>query len=165
VGGAHPTATDGTVGGAHPTATATDGTVGGAHPTPMANQRFTKRLRLLRAGEFERVFAARASAADAWIVLHGVANQLGHARLGLAASRRVGSATVRNRWKRLLREAFRLTQHELPPMDFICIPRAEAPPQLRELLASLPALAERIQRQTKPNAEQERTQRARDRRA
>jgi ribonuclease P protein component len=69
-----------------------------------------------------------------------------HPRLGLTVSRKVCTAVVRNRWKRLLREAFRLKQHDLPPFDFVCIPRAAAPPQLSHLLEALPALAQTIQR-------------------
>ena len=113
----------------------------------MTNQRFPKRLRLLRGGEFERVFAARTSAGDAWVVVYGAANDLGHPRLGLTVSRRAGGAAARNRWKRLLREAFRRTQHELPPLDLVCVPRAGAIPQLRPLMESLVTLAARVQRQ------------------
>jgi ribonuclease P protein component len=42
------------------------------------------------------------------------------ARLGVAASRAVGGAVVRNRCKRTVRELFRRHQHEIPPgLDFI----------------------------------------------
>jgi ribonuclease P protein component len=42
------------------------------------------------------------------------------ARLGVAASRAVGGAVVRNRCKRVLRELFRRHQHEIPPgLDLI----------------------------------------------
>ena len=112
----------------------------------MADFRFPKRLRLLRARDFERVFAARSSAADAWMTLYGAANDVGYPRLGLTVSRRIGGAAMRNRWKRLLREAFRLTQHQLPPLDLVCVARAPAPPVLRDLIETLPELAVRIER-------------------
>jgi ribonuclease P protein component len=45
---------------------------------------------------------------------------------------------VRNRWKRLLREAFRLEQHNLPPgVDFVLIPRLAVDPSLGVLRQSL----------------------------
>ena len=112
----------------------------------MPNHRFPKALRLLSPREFERVFAARLSAGDSSIVLYGAANDLEYPRIGLTVSRKVGTAIVRNRWKRLLREAFRLKQHELPSFDFVCIPRAATPPPLAHLLESLPELARTIQR-------------------
>jgi ribonuclease P protein component len=111
----------------------------------MTDHRFQKRLRLLSPKEFERVFAARVSVSDSWLVLHGDASAAGHPRLGLTVPRRVGGAVVRNRWKRLLREAFRLNQHELPAIDFVCVPRSTAP-ELRQLVESLHLLAQRLER-------------------
>ena len=49
-------------------------------------------------------------------------------RLGLSVGRRVGGAITRNRIKRLLRESFRLSQHELPPgYDLVINVRPHAP--------------------------------------
>jgi ribonuclease P protein component len=51
-----------------------------------------------------------------------VANQLGHARLGLAAGRRVGGAVRRNRAKRVLREVFRQNkERELAGIDLVLV--------------------------------------------
>ncbi len=110
----------------------------------MKNNSFPKRVRLLKASEFEHVFNARNSASDQWIVLFGAANELGHPRLGLTVSRRCGGAVVRNRWKRLLRESFRLTQHNLRAIDFVCVVRAQQPPGLEQLKRSVMTLSARV---------------------
>jgi ribonuclease P protein component len=112
----------------------------------MASQRFPKQTRLLTAKEFELVFSTRVSAGNSALVLYGAANDLGHPRLGLTVPRRIGGAVLRNRWKRLLREAFRLQQHELPAIDFVCVPRAASPPDLRQLMESFTSLTQRIER-------------------
>jgi ribonuclease P protein component len=46
------------------------------------------------------------------------------ARLGVITAARIGGAVVRNRARRLLREAFRLHQHELAaPVDLVLVAR------------------------------------------
>ena len=59
-------------------------------------------------------------------------------RLGIVATRKVGSAVERNRIKRKIREAFRKTAHCLPAVDFVIRPNAackDAPEE--EILRSL----------------------------
>ncbi|WP_233840269.1 ribonuclease P protein component [Dyella sp. 2HG41-7] len=54
-------------------------------------------------------------------------NDLGHARLGLAISKRVSKLAVdRNRIKRLVRESFRRARHRLPPVDLMILAREQA---------------------------------------
>jgi ribonuclease P protein component len=45
-------------------------------------------------------------------------------RLGVVTSRRIGNAVVRSRGRRLLRETFRLHQHEIgQPVDLVLVAR------------------------------------------
>lgn len=85
---------------------------------------FSKKLRLRKQAEFDHVYNGKAYAADDVLVMNGVRNELGHSRIGLSVSRKVGNAVERNRWKRLLREAFRTQRQELPKgLDFVARPR------------------------------------------
>jgi ribonuclease P protein component len=117
----------------------------------MDHERFLTQYRIRRSADFQRAFRRRSSAADQWIVICGHPNGLPHPRLGLSVSRRLGGAVVRNRWKRLLREAFRLARPQLPGgIDLIVIPRSGEKgtgpifPRLPSLLESLARLAERV---------------------
>ena len=83
----------------------------------MADHRLPRKMRLTRARQFDAVFAAKVRATAGPLVVWGTPNDAGHHRLGLAISRRAGNAVTRNRIRRLLRESFRLRQHELPLSD------------------------------------------------
>lgn len=74
---------------------------------------FRTRHRLTHAREFDAVYDARVrkSRGPLWVFTRP--NGLPHHRLGLAVSARLGGAVLRNRLKRLIREAFRLDQHVL----------------------------------------------------
>ena len=79
-------------------------------------QRYTfgRTRRLTHAREFQAVYGARCRKAIGPLVVHGKPSGLGHPRLGLSVGRKVGNAVARNRIKRLIREAFRLMQHDFP---------------------------------------------------
>jgi ribonuclease P protein component len=53
---------------------------------------------------------------------------------------------MRNRWKRRIREAFRLAQHQLPALDLVVRPQKGATADFQAISQSLPQLAERIAR-------------------
>ncbi len=110
----------------------------------MSDQRFLHEYRICRNADFQRVFRRRRSAADELIVVHVCENDLPHPRLGAAVSKKVGGAVRRNRWKRLLREAFRIAREDLPVgVDLVVVPRRGVEPNLSELLKSLPRVARR----------------------
>ena len=114
--------------------------------------RFPKQNRLLRSEQFRLVFDRRTSVADDVLILYGCENELPTTRLGLAVSRKVGSAVVRNKWKRLIREAFRLNHLELPGgIDIIALPRRGARPAQVPIQRSLVALVERLHKRLKRN--------------
>ena len=74
-------------------------------------------MRLTRARQFDAVFAAGVRAAAGPLVVWAAPNDVGHPRLGLAISRRAGNAVRRNRIRRLVRESFRMLQHDLFSSD------------------------------------------------
>lgn len=118
-------------------------------PEEPTRHTFPKTARLLRSGEFDSVFACRLSAGDGRLVVYARPNDLGRPRLGLVVSRKVGKAVRRNRWKRVLREAFRLAQHELPAMDYVCLPRGRDDPSLRGVSQSLKGIAARLEKKAR----------------
>ena len=89
------------------------------------NAGFPRSSRLLRGSDFERVMRLGRKAYSPNLIVFTSPNDLEHPRLGLAVGRRVGHAACRNRWKRLIREVFRLhLQHRLPPIDIVVAVRA-----------------------------------------
>lgn len=94
---------------------------------------FPRSHRLCSRAEFSAVFDAKVRESRGPVMVYCRPNALDHPRLGLSTSRKVGTAVRRNRIRRLLREAFRHLQHDLPAgYDIVIVVRAHDPLQLAE---------------------------------
>jgi ribonuclease P protein component len=70
--------------------------------------------KLTKKTEFDLVYAKGSKKTAGPLLIHRLANNSNHVRLGLSVPKRVGNAVKRNRIKRLCREAFMLSHAELP---------------------------------------------------
>lgn len=114
----------------------------------MTDLRFPQNFRLKSPAQFKAVYDRKKSAADGLLIVYAGPNGLPHPRLGLSVSKRVGNAVVRNRVKRLFREAFRHARPDLPAgVDLVMIPRAVSVEPTHDMLkASLLRLAHQAAR-------------------
>ena len=97
--------------------------------------------------EYAELFTRGKVATDGTLVVHALRAAGGPTRLGLSMPKKVGNAPHRNRWKRLIREAFRRHKAQLPSgLLLIVRPRRGARPDSFQIERSLLRLAERLDR-------------------
>ncbi len=106
---------------------------------------FPASLRIRNRVEYNRVFQQGRRAASPELLVVAFRNDLEHSRFAVSTGRKFGKAPVRNRARRLLREAFRLQRDRFPPgFDFIAVPRApHFPDRLDQVTPLLLSQAER----------------------
>ena len=105
-------------------------------------RRLPRTARIRSSKRFNEVFAHKASAGDTRLAIHVAPINEARPRVGIVVGVRHGTAVRRNRKKRLLREAFRLTQRDLPAgYDYVLIPRTGPAATLAEYAISLRLLA------------------------
>ena len=109
----------------------------------MRPRAFPRTARLLRTGDFDRVYRdGRRRTAPHFVVFYR-ANGLQQSRLGISVKRALGTAVERNRMRRRLREIFRTHRQEIPAgWDIVIHPRssmaqAEFAALARELVSLL----------------------------
>ena len=102
---------------------------------------FPRTRRVRTPAEYKAVYDLQLRQSRGPLVVYAKANCLRFSRLGLSVSRRVGTAARRNRIRRLLREAFRHMQHDLPlGYDWVVVVKPHEPPMLADyqrLLSSI----------------------------
>lgn len=88
--------------------------------------KFRKHQHLRKAADFARVYAARCVVRGSRLTIFAALNHGDYLRVGLSVSKKKhGHAVLRNRLKRLLREAFRQSCDQLPAgLDLVLIPAA-----------------------------------------
>jgi ribonuclease P protein component len=105
--------------------------------------------RLRRKSDFEAAYARGRRFGNGFFAVTAYRNDKGWPRIGLAvASRTAGGSVERNRIRRVIRESFRLHQHELPAIDLVVSARARARDATgAELHASLATLWKKVSEQ------------------
>ena len=75
---------------------------------------FPKEKRLVTNSQFKAVLARRLRVSDSLLILFIAENSCSWPRLGVSVGKSCGNAVMRNRIKRLLRQAFRQNQDQIP---------------------------------------------------
>ena len=77
--------------------------------------------------EFRRMYAKGKSGVSSCLVVYYRKNRLGHNRLGVTVSTKLGHAVVRNKVRRRLREIYRLHEDRFAPgYDIVVVARVRA---------------------------------------
>jgi ribonuclease P protein component len=128
---------------------------GGERRPHPAGERLSAESRLRRRTDYLRCYRTGRRRHGSLAIVYFVPNQLGHPRIGITASRKVGKAVVRHRLKRRIREIYRRWQDrdKLPGLDLVVHLKTEAgasdfQPLREELLRLFSSLRAREERRS-----------------
>lgn len=118
---------------------------------------YRRRHRLSGGPAYKAVFDAKLRKSEGPLTVFVRPNGLGHPRLGLSVGRRAGGAVTRNRYKRMVREAFRLEApgwmaREMGSYDVVVSVRPHRAMRLEDYRRTLTTLVERLDRTARKRA-------------
>ena len=110
-------------------------------------------MRLIRERDFQRVLRTGSRARSTHLLVAVAPNGLEHTRLGISIGKRIEKSAVRrNRLRRIVREAFRLSYTELPRGVDVVVMAAEPKIQFVTTRAELLLLARKAERRWREKA-------------
>ena len=124
------------------------------------DQTFPKCLRVVKGDHFSQALRGGGCAADGTLVLFALPREVRDGevrngemlatRLGVTIPKKTGNAVVRNQWKRIIREAFRIQKDQMPTgYDLIVRPKKDAVLDGKSIRTGLPKLASRAVKRVK----------------
>jgi ribonuclease P protein component len=114
--------------------------------TKATSEEFPHEARIVRSSDYRTIYRVGTKVHSESFVLFGRVNGIGHSRVGITVSRKIGGAVVRNRVKRLFREIFRRSLGEIPDqLDIVINAKAGcAGASLQNLRSEFLAAAQRL---------------------
>lgn len=114
--------------------------VASSHP----NLKFRKTQRVLSGMRFRKIIYKGRCKSDHLLVLFAIPTKSdSQPKIGITIPKKTGNAVIRNRWKRLLREAFRTQQHRFPSgFDYVVRPKKGTTANSADIHRSLLKLAQ-----------------------
>jgi ribonuclease P protein component len=97
-------------------------------PVKRAGESLPAAEKLLRRADYLRCYRTGRRRMGALVFLYFIQNQIGHPRIGITATRKVGNAVVRHRLKRRIKEIYRRWPGRggLAPLDLVVHLKPEA---------------------------------------
>ncbi|MEM9366344.1 MAG: ribonuclease P protein component [Planctomycetota bacterium] len=112
------------------------------------DHRFPKSLHVLSSRSFGKILREGGTAAASTLVVAALprshTGRTEPTRIGITIPQRTGNAVTRNRWKRLIREAFRHSKEQMPVgYDLIVRPKKGAEANYQCIMDELPRVVRR----------------------
>jgi ribonuclease P protein component len=110
---------------------------------------FPSRVRIIKTDDFSSVFNFRKRISGHYLAIHYQYNSLETPRLGLIVGKKIAKRAVdRNYMKRVLRELFRVNQHDIASLDLVVrVQRPYGPSEFSHLVDEFGGLLRKLGRQ------------------